>query len=92
MGRARGPHPLGAGEALSERPARDRAASPCDMCNAPQHILEPILLERARELGADIRLHHEVLSVKQDDEQVTAGSEGESKTGGGRRHPPCLIC
>jgi 2,4-dichlorophenol 6-monooxygenase len=42
------------------------------MCNAPQHILEPILLERARELGADVRLHHEVISVAQDDEHVTA--------------------
>jgi len=49
-----------------------RAASPCAMCNAPQHILEPILLERARELGADVRLHHEVVSIAQDGEQVTA--------------------
>ncbi len=49
-----------------------RAASPCEMCNAPQHILEPILLARARELGADVRLQHEVVSIAQDDEQVTA--------------------
>lgn len=49
-----------------------RAASPCEMCNAPQHVMEPIMLERARELGADIRLHHEVLEVRQDDDAVTA--------------------
>jgi 2,4-dichlorophenol 6-monooxygenase len=55
-----------------ERIGEYRAASPCEMCNAPQHILEPILLARARELGADIRLHHEVVSVAQDDEHVTA--------------------
>jgi 2,4-dichlorophenol 6-monooxygenase len=49
-----------------------RAASPTEMCNAPQHILEPILLDRARELGADVRLHHEVVSIEQDDDAVTA--------------------
>lgn len=49
-----------------------RAASPCAMCNAPQHVLEPILLGRATELGADVRLHHEVVSVVQDDACVTA--------------------
>ena len=40
-----------------------RAASPTAMCNIGQHVLEPMLLERARELGADVRLHHEVISV-----------------------------
>ncbi|MDW3217142.1 MAG: FAD-dependent monooxygenase [Acidimicrobiales bacterium] len=49
-----------------------RAASPCEMCNAPQHILEPIMLDRARDLGADIRLHHEVLTLEQDADGVTA--------------------
>lgn len=49
-----------------------RAASPTEMCNAPQHILEPILLDRGRELGADIRLHHEVVSIEQDHDAVTA--------------------
>src|SRR5262249_22799723 len=42
----------GAGD---ERRADYAAASPCEMCNAPQHVLEPILLETARSLGADIR-------------------------------------
>ena len=41
-----------------------RAASPSEMCNAPQHILEPIMLERARELGADVRLQHEVVAIE----------------------------
>ena len=39
-----------------------RAASPCEMCNIPQHILEPIMLDRAASLGADIRLHHELVA------------------------------
>ncbi|MGK2949757.1 MAG: FAD-dependent monooxygenase [Acidimicrobiales bacterium] len=60
---------FGAGD---ERIGDYRAASPTEMCNAPQHILEPILLDRARELGADIRLHHEVVSIDQDDDAVTA--------------------
>ncbi len=49
-----------------------RAASPCEMCNVAQHVLEPILLERARALGADVRLHHEVVEVTQDEEHATA--------------------
>ena len=55
-----------------ERIGDYRAASPCEMCNAPQHILEPILLARAKELGADVRLHHEVASITQDDDSVIA--------------------
>jgi len=42
-------------------------ASPTQHCNIPQHILEPMLLEHCQEVGADIRLHHEVLSVTQDE-------------------------
>ena len=49
-----------------------RAASPSAMCNIPQHVLEPVLLERARELGADIRLHHEVVSITDDGDRVRA--------------------
>lgn len=45
-----------------------RAASPTAMCNIAQHVLEPILLDRARELGADIRLHHEVVEVVPSDD------------------------
>ncbi len=56
----------------ADRIGEYRAASPCEMCNIPQHILEPIMLDHARALGADIRLHHEVVAVHQDDESVTA--------------------
>lgn len=50
----------GAGD---ERIGDYRSASPTAMCNIAQHVLEPILLDRARALGADVRLHHEVVSV-----------------------------
>lgn len=33
------------------------AASPSQMCNIPQHILEPVILDGARRAGADIRFH-----------------------------------
>lgn len=46
------------------------AASPSEMCNAPQHVLEPIILSGALKLGADIRLHSEVVSVTQDDDRA----------------------
>ena len=49
-----------------------RAASPTEMCNAPQHVLEPILLDRARALDADVRLHHEVVAIDQHDDAVRA--------------------
>ncbi len=49
-----------------------RAASPCEPCNIPQHILEPIMLEHARDLGADIRLHHEVVALREEPDAVIA--------------------
>ena len=49
-----------------------RAASPSEMCNIPQNVLEPILLERALNLGADIRQHHEVLSIEDNGDCVEA--------------------
>src|SRR5262245_65192517 len=48
------------------------AASPCEMCNAPQHVLEPILLDTARSFGADIRFDHEVVAVRQTPEGAIA--------------------
>jgi 2,4-dichlorophenol 6-monooxygenase len=48
------------------------AASPSQMCNMPQHIMEPVLLEAARERGADLRFHTELLTITQDDAGVTA--------------------
>jgi 2,4-dichlorophenol 6-monooxygenase len=55
-----------------DRRADYAAASPCEMCNAPQHVLEPILLEAARSFGADIRFDHEVVSVSQTSDQAVA--------------------
>lgn len=49
-----------------------RAASPTAMCNIPQHVLEPILLARVVDLGGDIRLHHEVVSIDQTSTGVRA--------------------
>jgi 2,4-dichlorophenol 6-monooxygenase len=48
-----------------DRQADYDAASPSKMCNAPQHVLEPILLDAARSFGADIRFNHEVVAVSQ---------------------------
>jgi 2,4-dichlorophenol 6-monooxygenase len=42
------------------------------MCNAPQHVLEPILLDQARFFGADIRFDHEVTGIEQTPEGVIA--------------------
>lgn len=55
-----------------DRSADYAAASPCAMCNAPQHVLEPILLDAARGFGAEIRFDSEVVAVEQthDDARV----------------------
>jgi 2,4-dichlorophenol 6-monooxygenase len=55
-----------------DRRADYQAASPCEMCNAPQHVLEPILLDAARSFGADIRFDHEVVGIRQTPECVIA--------------------
>ena len=55
-----------------DRDADYRAASPTEMCNAPQHILEPILLDRARELGGEVRFQQEVIAASQTAEWATA--------------------
>lgn len=59
----------GAGTA---RHADYEAASPSSMCNAPQHLMEPILLDAAKTNGADIRFRTELISISQDDDYVTA--------------------
>jgi 2-polyprenyl-6-methoxyphenol hydroxylase-like FAD-dependent oxidoreductase len=46
--------------------------SPARRLFMPQQVLEPILLERARELGADFMYSNEVVGVEQDAEGVTA--------------------
>jgi len=45
-------------------------ASPAAMCNIPQHVLEPILLQAARRHGADIRFSTEAVEITQDDDHV----------------------
>ena len=59
----------GAGE---DRRPDYASASPCAMCNVPQHVLEPLLLDAARGHGADIRFDHEVLAVGQDRDHAFA--------------------
>lgn len=55
-----------------ERKADYEAASPASMCNAPQHLLEPIIRAAAEERGADIRFNTELVSISQDETGVTA--------------------
>ncbi|WP_217575031.1 FAD-dependent monooxygenase [Streptomyces sp. GbtcB7] len=50
-----------------------RKASPSPMVNCPQTVLEPVLLDAAREHPqADIRFSHEFLTFSQDDDGITA--------------------
>lgn len=51
-------------------------ASPCAMCNIPQHLLEPELLQAARRNGADIRFSTEMIEFAQDGDGVTATVRG----------------
>jgi putative polyketide hydroxylase len=48
------------------------ALSPADWANASQERVEPILLDRARELGAEVRFSTELVSFTQDADGVTA--------------------
>lgn len=45
-------------------------ASPSRMCNAPQHVLEPVLLETARNDGARVIFDTEVIGIEQDGDRV----------------------
>jgi 2,4-dichlorophenol 6-monooxygenase len=56
----------------AERSADYRKASPEPMANCPQTVLEPMLLEAARDLGADIRFGWEFVGLEQDPEGVTS--------------------
>lgn len=40
-------------------------ASPCEMCDAPQSLLEPVLVSEATRLGADVRFSTEFVSQQQ---------------------------
>src|SRR5437870_10878596 len=48
------------------------SASPSALVNAPQHVLEPIILNAARSHGADIRFSTELVSITQDENAVQA--------------------
>ena len=56
------------------------AASPCKPINAPQHVMEPVLLAAARQRGADVRFSTELTRIEQTPEAVLAHVR-ERKTG-----------
>lgn len=45
-------------------------ASPASMCNIPQHLMEPILLDTARERGAEFLFNTELVAMRQDTDAV----------------------
>ncbi|MEI2776131.1 MAG: FAD-dependent monooxygenase [Tetrasphaera sp.] len=47
-------------------------ASPSRMCNAPQNVLEPVILQAARELGADVRFNSELVAIENLEGKVRA--------------------
>jgi 2,4-dichlorophenol 6-monooxygenase len=54
------------------RRAEYELASPSSMCDLPQTLLEPILLEAAAARGTEVRFKTEYLSLEQDSDGVTA--------------------
>lgn len=56
----------------SDRAGDYELASPSRMCNIPQHILEPVILDGAQRQGADIRFSTELLSAEERDDGVRA--------------------
>ncbi|MFJ3792831.1 FAD-dependent monooxygenase [Kitasatospora sp. NPDC090091] len=49
------------------------AASPSKMCNLPQHLMEPLLVEQVQQAGVgELRFGQEFLSLEQDEDGVTA--------------------
>lgn len=53
-----------------KRKADYEAASPSQMCNAPQHLLEPVVLTAAREYGAQVLFNTELVSIRQTEDAV----------------------
>ncbi|MFF4777146.1 FAD-dependent monooxygenase [Microtetraspora fusca] len=47
-------------------------ASPCSVCDLPQHILEPILVDAASSRGSSVRFNTELVTFTQDEDGVTA--------------------
>ena len=56
----------------TERLGDYAAASPSPMANCPQTVFEPLLLDAAREAGADIRFRHAFESAVADEDGVTS--------------------
>lgn len=57
-------------EAGDQKPP-EKEFSPYRGASTPQDLLEPILVQRAIDLGVDVRFSHEFVSLKQDDENIT---------------------
>ncbi len=55
-------------------------ASPSEMVNSPQHVLERVLLAHAREKVAEIHFYHELIDIEQTDDDVIS-TVRERKTG-----------
>ncbi|MBY4571748.1 2,4-dichlorophenol 6-monooxygenase [Gordonia sihwensis] len=55
-----------------DRKADYEAGSPSAMCNMPQHLFEPLILQGALDRGADIRFSTELTEISQDADGVTA--------------------
>lgn len=53
-----------------KRKADYELASPSKMCNAPQHLLEPVILTAAREYGAHVLFNTELVSMRQTEDAV----------------------
>ena len=47
-------------------------ASPTSMCNMPQHVLEPIIVEAANANGAEIRFGHELIELNEVENGIEA--------------------
>ncbi|GAB16062.1 putative phenol 2-monooxygenase [Arthrobacter globiformis NBRC 12137] len=58
--------------ASEERLSDYAAAGPLEPINCPQHKMEPVLLQGAREQGADVRYSQELVHLEQTAESVTA--------------------
>lgn len=56
----------------ADRQGDYEAASPSQICNISQHVLEPLILSASVDRAADIRFGHEVISLEQDEEKVHA--------------------
>jgi 2,4-dichlorophenol 6-monooxygenase len=56
----------------TDRKGDYEASSPCHMVNIAQNYFEPVILNRAMALGADIRFNTELTEITQDADGVTA--------------------